>query len=507
MGCNMTSYLLHESINFAKENNSKLYVCFLDAQKAFDKVWHEGLFLKMYEMGIDFYLWKVIVNLHDNLSSYVLFRGFKSIEFNISRGTRQGGVLSPFLFLCFINDLLDELCATNFGLRINGINLTCPTVADDMFVQSLTKLGLQMLINICVRYFHLWCLDYNSLKCAVVVFNELMSAYQHSQRTWFLGDSVLKESDSYTHLGIVCNKNMRMKDNVSESAVKIRKTFFGLISSGFYEFELHPSTLKRIYDSVVLPKALYGCELWCSLCQSDLIILERSHRLCIKTIQGIGKYTRTCVALGLIGAVSVECEIEKRKGILFGQLCRLDTRFAVKRLFLYRLTSKYIHNDRDRGLIADMFQILSKYDIEYVVADFVRTGVFPSKYTWKRLLSSKIMDNANRCLVAEAEQEGLQLFLCFHRQAKYSMFWDISKKQPRLLDACRSVIRLIAKYLSRVSEAVCSACGIMTENFVKHCLLWCRSNSSHRHKMWIGIWRKFGDNVYLRLAGYDDETS
>ena len=24
--------------------------------------------------------------------------------------------------------------------------------------------------------------------------------------------------------------------------------------------------------------------------------------------------------------------------------------------------------------------------------------------------------------------------------------------------------------------------------------------------MWIGIWRKFGDNVYLRLAGYDDET-
>ena len=38
MGCNMTSYLLHESINFAKENNSKLYVCFLDAQKAFDKV-------------------------------------------------------------------------------------------------------------------------------------------------------------------------------------------------------------------------------------------------------------------------------------------------------------------------------------------------------------------------------------------------------------------------------------------------------------------------------------
>lgn len=142
MGCNMTSYLLHESIYYTKENNSKLYVCFLDAQKAFDKVLQEGLFLKLFEMGVDLYFLKVLISLHDHLSSYVLFRGFKSVEFNISRGTRQGGVLSPFLFLCFINDLLNESCASNLGLSINGINLTCPTVADDMLLQSLSKVGL-----------------------------------------------------------------------------------------------------------------------------------------------------------------------------------------------------------------------------------------------------------------------------------------------------------------------------------------------------------------------------
>ena len=144
----MTSFPLHESIYYADENNSKLYVCFLDSQKAFDKVWHEGLFIKLFEMGIDFYPWKIIVNMHVKLCSYVLFRGFKSEDFNISRGTRQGGVLSPFLFLCFLNDLLNELCGSSFGLCINGINLTCPTVADDMFLQSLTKAGLQKLINI-----------------------------------------------------------------------------------------------------------------------------------------------------------------------------------------------------------------------------------------------------------------------------------------------------------------------------------------------------------------------
>ena len=70
MGCNMTSFLLHESIYYADENKSKLYVCFLDAQKAFDKVWHEGLFIKLFEMGIDFYLWKIVINMHVNLFIY-----------------------------------------------------------------------------------------------------------------------------------------------------------------------------------------------------------------------------------------------------------------------------------------------------------------------------------------------------------------------------------------------------------------------------------------------------
>ena len=66
--------------------------------------------------------------LYTDLYSYVLFRGFKSIQFQIFWGTRQEGVLSPYMFLCFINDLFDELCASKLALIVNGINLTCPSV-------------------------------------------------------------------------------------------------------------------------------------------------------------------------------------------------------------------------------------------------------------------------------------------------------------------------------------------------------------------------------------------
>ena len=203
MGCTMTSFLVNESVQYAKENNSKLYICFLDAKKAFDKVWHDGLLLKFYERGIDLYIWKVLVSLHANLTSYVLFRGRKSSTFNINRGTRQGGVISPFGFLCFIDDLLHLLTLSKNGLRIGSLDVCCPTVADDMLLQALTKFALQLLIDVCVHYFYLWRLEYNVLKCNVLVCNETNAEYKRSNRQWKLGTEDLSETDKYTHLGIV----------------------------------------------------------------------------------------------------------------------------------------------------------------------------------------------------------------------------------------------------------------------------------------------------------------
>ena len=96
MGCNMTSFLDQESVNYARERHSKLYLCFLDVKHAFDNVWHNGLFLKLDNLGIDLYIWKAIVRLYDNITSYVNFRGFKSRLFRVFKGTRQGVVTSPF---------------------------------------------------------------------------------------------------------------------------------------------------------------------------------------------------------------------------------------------------------------------------------------------------------------------------------------------------------------------------------------------------------------------------
>ena len=82
--------MLRACISFTKENHSKSFVCFLDVQKAFDSVWHNGLFVKLYNMGIRSNLMRVIINLHKDMKSAVFYKGHRYEVFSVMQGTRQG---------------------------------------------------------------------------------------------------------------------------------------------------------------------------------------------------------------------------------------------------------------------------------------------------------------------------------------------------------------------------------------------------------------------------------
>ena len=70
-GCLITSFNVKEAIQYAKEKNSKVYACFLDVKKAFDQVWHDGLFYKLYKCGVNRTVLKTIINLFTDMTSCV----------------------------------------------------------------------------------------------------------------------------------------------------------------------------------------------------------------------------------------------------------------------------------------------------------------------------------------------------------------------------------------------------------------------------------------------------
>ncbi len=261
-------------------------------------------------------------------------------------------------------------------------DLCAPTVADDMILISFSKYGLDSMLKICYDYACKWRFEYNTGKCAVIVFNEPCK----TERQWFLGENSIQEVSEYTHLGIICDRYMSSGRVIQEAATKLRGTLLSVLNNGLHPACMNPLTLRTIYNSVVIPKSLYGAELWNSFSVSDLSRLEIAHRFCVKYIQNLNMHTSTDFALVTLNMTSIETIIDYKKLQFLGQLCNLPCKFLAKSVFTHRLVRFLNMHKQHAGSVPDIYRLLQKYNLANVLKTYAETGTFPSKSSWKLML-------------------------------------------------------------------------------------------------------------------------
>lgn len=97
----ITEYILNSSTRFKRVGTGAL---FFDVAKAFDKVWHNGLIYKLYQLNVPDRLVLILRDYLTDRSFRYRVEGSRSSPHPIRAGVPQGSVLSPILYSLYTND-------------------------------------------------------------------------------------------------------------------------------------------------------------------------------------------------------------------------------------------------------------------------------------------------------------------------------------------------------------------------------------------------------------------
>ena len=273
---------------------------YFDISKAFDRVWHGGLLLKLDSIGIHGTLLQWFENYLSDRAQCVVIKGEMSDVKRVSAGVPQGSVLGPLLFLVYINDIVDNIDSvmklfaddTSMSLSTNNTIVRTNTLNADLDKVAVwaTK----------------WKVNFNEAK------TELVNTKRGNNPVLDLNfnNHTLQNKESHKHLGITLQSNCRWGEHIESI---IRKTTMLINCLPSFKYKLSRKALETMYRSFILPIFDYADVIWdnCTDYQSNL--LENLHIDAPCTVIGAVRGTSHAKSLRESGF----CCLRERQKILY----------------------------------------------------------------------------------------------------------------------------------------------------------------------------------------------
>ena len=249
-------FLVKETISKYKRSKTPCYVASLDAEKAFDSLWRKGLFFKLIDK-IDSNFWILLYEYYSQSDGLIsLSENQQSNVFRINKGVKQGGVLSPFLFNIYIDDLIVEINQSDYGCYLSNCKTTILGYCDDLILMASSLAHMQILLDKCQKFSEKWNIKFNANKSVVI--NAGFKMYKDEDIYLFINHMKLKVVIESKYLGLIINKNNDGNEPTLLKYNLVEKCFFSLNGFGIKPPGVNPNIKAFIYNMYCLPKCTYG---------------------------------------------------------------------------------------------------------------------------------------------------------------------------------------------------------------------------------------------------------
>jgi hypothetical protein len=270
----------------------------LDFSKAFDKVPHQRLALKLHHYGIRGHTLKWIQSFLNNREQCVSVNGAHSQWSPVKSGVPQGSVLGPTLFLVYINDIVDDVKS---NIRL---------FADDSILYREIRgpedhAILQEDLSTVFKWTDTWQMSFNASKCQLLT---ITRRTKPNLLNYSVDNKTIERTTSAKYFGVTISSDLSWNQHIANIRSKACSTL------GIIRRNLGPCSKAvklKAYQTLVRPQLEYAAAAWNPHTDKNTYSLESVQRQAARYICSV--YDRTTSITSLCSQLDLDQLVIRRR--------------------------------------------------------------------------------------------------------------------------------------------------------------------------------------------------
>lgn len=270
------------SINF--NLNKVTVMLLLDIEKAFDRVWIDGLLFKLIKYNFPSTLIKLINSYLKNRHLKVNVNGCFSTKRKVNAGVPQGSVLGPKLFNIYLNDI-PKFAKTKIALFADDT-----AIYKSSFNAIVAAKQIQIHVYLLEKFYAKWKIKLNEAKTEVIIFHKKYKDIKIFQPITVNSFKTVPTT-IVKYLGITLDNNLTYQIHVKQvlrKAYSVQSKIYPLLAKS----TMHISNKKLLYKMLIRPIITYAAPVWCNISKTNMLLLQRFQNKQLRLILSADRYIR-----------------------------------------------------------------------------------------------------------------------------------------------------------------------------------------------------------------------